>query len=150
MKLQHSYSTLSAILPWTNICMADGTNGPVNIYWISVRKAKQSKTTQKHPSCQTDDFLAPYYVPPVNRMGKTPQEKIDVELAGFFRVLSEFFCLEQHQRASTRTRTFPFPSQSVPFSCCLGEKKVLWQINVFPFQIKTSHIRYQNCINYRE
>lgn len=38
------------------------------------RKAKQSKTKQKHPSCQTDDFLAPYYVPPVNRMGKTPQE----------------------------------------------------------------------------
>lgn len=26
--------------------MADGTNGPANIYWISVRKARQSKTKQ--------------------------------------------------------------------------------------------------------
>jgi len=38
------------------------------------RKAKQNKTKQKHPSCQADDFLAPYRVAPVTRMGKTPRE----------------------------------------------------------------------------
>lgn len=37
-------------------------------------KAEQNKTKQKHPSCQTDDFLAPYHVASVIRMGKTPQE----------------------------------------------------------------------------
>jgi len=65
---------MSAILPWTNICMADGANGPANIYWISVRKEKQNKTKQNHPSCQTDDLLAQYPVPPVTRTVKTSQK----------------------------------------------------------------------------
>lgn len=82
--------------------------------------------------------------------GKHHGKIIDVEPAGFFRISFESYCLEHPLRGSIRTGTFPLPSQSLPFSHCVGEKEVLQQVNVFPFQIKTSHTWYQNCINYRK
>lgn len=115
---------------------------------------KQSKTKQNKPKNTPAARLMTFWHHILCHQspwwGKHHRKITDVELAGFFRVPFESCCLEHPQRGGTRTVIFPLPSQSLPFSHCLGEKEVLWQVNVFPFQIKTSHTWYQNCINYRK
>lgn len=49
-----------------------------------------------------------------------------------------------------KDKNFSLSFSECAFFLLLRWKKVLWQINVFSFQIKTSDIQYQNYINYRE
>lgn len=83
-------------------------------------KAKQNKNT---PAARLMTFWHHIMCHQSTGWEKHHRKIIDVELTGFLTVLSESFCLEQAQRASTRTRSFPFPSYSLAFSCCFGEKK---------------------------
>lgn len=70
-------------------------------------KAKQNKNT---PAARLMTFWHHIMCHQSTGWGKHHRKIIDVELTGFFRVLSESFCLKHPQRASTRTRIFPFPS----------------------------------------
>ena len=110
-------------------------------------KTKQNKTT---PAARLMTYWHNILCHQSPGRWKHHRKIIDMELTGFFRVSFESCCLEHPQRGSTRTGTFPLPSQSLFFSDCLREKEVLLQINVFPFQIKISHTWYQNCMNYRK
>lgn len=116
------------------------------------KKRKQSKTKQNKttPAARLMTCWHHTVCHQSPGWGKHHRKIIDVELAGFFRVSFESCCLEHPPRGGARAGTLPLPSQTLPFSHCLGEKEVLWQINVFPFQIKTGHSWYQNYINYRK